>query len=96
MALTVAAADAAAVVPAHPSASAAEIGEARRILEADGYKDVTVLSSDDRLVTVAAMKDGAKTVLDVDPMTGIVLSHVDLPPMPEQLAPVTGLPANPR
>ena len=42
------------------------------------------------------MEDGQKSVLDVDPMTGIILPHVDLPPLPAQLAPVTGLPENPR
>jgi hypothetical protein len=89
-------AHAVAAVPAHPHASAAEIGEAKRILEANGYHDVSVLSSDDQMVTASAVKDGAKTVLDVDPLTGIVLPHVTMPPIPPQLAPVTGLPANPR
>jgi hypothetical protein len=88
--------DAVAAVPAHPHASAAQIGAARRILDANGYKDITVISSDDQMVTVAAMKDGAKAVVDVDPMTGIVLPHVDMPPIPAQLAPVTGVPPNPR
>ena len=85
-----------AAVPAHPRASAAEISEAKRILEADGYRDVAVLSSDDQMVTASAVKDGSKAVLDIDPMTGIVLPHVTMPPIPAQLAPVTGLPANPR
>lgn len=57
---------------------------------------LALLSSDDQLVTAAAVKDGTKVVLDVDPMTGIVLPHVDMPPIPAQLAPVTGLPANRR
>ena len=85
-----------AAVPSHPRASAAEVTEAKRVLEASGYRDVSVLSSDDQMITVSAVKDGTKRVLDVDPLTGIVLPHVSLPPVPAQLAPVTGLPANPR
>ncbi len=85
-----------AAVPAHPHASAAEIGEAKRVLEANGYRDITVLSSDDQMVTASAVKDGTAKVLDVDPLTRIVLPHVNMPPIPAQLAPVTGLPANPR
>lgn len=96
MALALIAANAVVATPAHPRASAAEINEAQRILDANGYKDVTVLSSDDQLVTASAVKDGTKSVLDVDPMTQIVLPHVDLPPIPPQLAPVTGVPSNPR
>lgn len=94
--LAMVAVDATAAVPAHPHASAAQIAAARRILDANGYKDVMLLSSDDQLVTAAAVKDGTKVVLDVDPMTGIVLPHVDMRPIPAQLAPVTGLPANRR
>jgi hypothetical protein len=89
-------AEAAAAVPAHPRASAAEINEAKRLLEASGYRDVTVLSSDDQIVTASAVKDGTKSVLDVDPMTKIVLPHADMPPIPPRLAPVTDLPASPR
>ena len=96
MALAIGAAQALAVIPTNPKATSTEINEAKHLLEANGYRDITVLSSDDQMVTASAMKDGAKHVVDVDPMTGIILPHVDLPPLPPQLAPVTGLPANPR
>jgi hypothetical protein len=85
-----------AAVPANPKATSTEISEAKHVLEVNGYSNVAVLSSDDQIVTASAVKDGAKHVLDVDPMTRIILPHVDLPPLRPQLAPVTGLPANPR
>jgi Peptidase propeptide and YPEB domain len=96
VALAVGATQSFAAVPAKPEATSTEIREAKHVLEANGYSNVAVLSSDDQMVTASAVKDGARHVLDVDPMTGIILPHVDLPPLPPQLAPVTGLPANPR
>ena len=96
MALALVAGDAVAAVPENPHASAAEVSTAKRILEEDGFKDVTVISSDDQMVTVTAMKGGTKSVLDVDPLTGIVLPHADLPPISAKPAPVTGLPEKPR
>lgn len=96
-ALALGAADAAAAVPAGPRATETEIGEARRVLDANGYSDISVVSSDDRMVTVSARKDGARRIVDVDPMTGIILPHVDVPPIvPARPAPVTGSPTNPR
>ncbi len=65
-------------------------------LQANGYAGVAVLSSDNQLVTASATKDRVKRVVDVDPLTGIILAHVALPPLPAQTAPITGLPANPR
>ena len=96
MALAVGVAQSLAAVPTNPKATSTEINEAKHVLEANGYRDIVVLSSDDQMVTASTMKDGAKSVVDVDPMTGIILPHVDLPPLPAQLAPITGLPANPR
>lgn len=96
LALGLGVADASAAVPATPGPSSTEIAEAKKILAANGYSDIAVLSSDDRLVTASAMKDGKKSVLDVDPMTGIILPHIDMPPIPAELAPVTGLGGNPR
>jgi hypothetical protein len=77
------------------AASSAEIATAKRLLAANGYADIAVLSTDDQLVTASAMRDGQRTVVDVDPMTGIILPHIAMPPLPAQLAPVTGLAANP-
>jgi len=96
MALAVGVAQFLVAVPANTKATSTEINEAKHVLEVNGYRDIVVLSSDDQMVTASATKDGAKSVVDVDPMTGIILPHVDLPPLPPQLAPVTGLPANPR
>jgi hypothetical protein len=50
-----------------------------------------VLTSDDQIVTASAIKDGKKSVVDVDLITGIILPHIDLPPTPAQLAPVADL-----
>jgi hypothetical protein len=96
LALIMGAAGAVAGVPAQPHATPAEIAEAKRLLAADGYSDIAVLSSEDQLVTASAMKDGRKRVVDVDPTTAIILPHVDLPPLPTGLAPVAGLAARPR
>jgi hypothetical protein len=96
MALGLGVADAAAAISANPRASSTEIAEAKKLLEANGYTDIAVLASDDRMVTASAVKDGKRSVLDVDPMTGIILPHVDMPPIPSGLAPVTGMRANPR
>ena len=95
MALGLGIAEASAAVPA-AGPSSTEIGEAKKVLAANGYSDIAVLPSNDRLVTASAMKDGKKSVLDVDPMTGIILPHVEMPPIPAELAPVTGLPGKPR
>ena len=78
-------------LPMRPQATSTEIAQAKRLLEANGYSEIAVLSSDDQLVTLSAKKDGSRSVLDVDPMTEIILPHSDLPP----LKPVTG-PGNPR
>jgi hypothetical protein len=78
-------------VSARPHAMPGEIAAAKRVLAANGYSEIAVLSSDDQLVTLSAKKDGARSVLDVDPLTGIMLAHADLPPLP----PVTGT-GNPR
>ena len=73
LALIMCAAGAIADVPAQPHATPAEIAEAKRLLAADGYSDIAVLSSEDQLVTASAMKDGRKRVVDVDPTTAIIL-----------------------
>ena len=52
------------------------------MLEANGYTNIAVLSSDDQIVTASATSI---------PSLGIILSHIDLPPMPAQLAPVGDL-----
>lgn len=96
VALALGLADASAAAPASFQATSAEIAEAKRVLQANGYSDIAVLSSHDQMVTVSAMKGGKKSILDVDAMTGIVLPHMDMPPMRSQVTPVTGLPANPR
>ena len=96
LALGVGIAEASAAVPADAGPSSTEIGEAKKVLAANGYSDIAVLPSHDRLVTASAMRDGKKSVLDVDPMTGIILPHVEMPPIPAELAPVTGVPGKPR
>lgn len=78
-------------VPARPQATSAEIAQAKRLLERNGYSDIAVLSSDDQLVTLSARKDGTRSVLDVDPITEIILPHADLQPLP----PIAGM-ASPR
>lgn len=83
---------ASAAVPANSNIPPTAITEAKRVLQVNGYADIAVLGGDDRLVTVSAVKDGKKSVVDVDPLTQIILPHVDLPPVPAQLAPVTGWP----
>jgi hypothetical protein len=91
MALGLGAADASAAIPTNPGALPTEIARPKRLLEANGYTDISVLSSDDQIVTASAMKDGKKSLVDVDPITGIILSHIDLPPIPAQVAPVADL-----
>jgi hypothetical protein len=82
---------ASAAIPARPNAAPAQIAEAKRVLEADGYTGIAVVGGNDRLITASAVKDGRKSLVDVDPMTRIILPHVDLPPVPAQLAPATEL-----
>lgn len=94
-ALSVGAGVAFAAVPPSAKIPPREIAEAKRVLETNGYTDIAVLGGNDRLVTASATKQGQKSVVDVDPMTQIILPHVDLPPIPAQLAPLTGL-ATPR
>ncbi len=96
MALALGTANAMAAVPGNPRATAADVAEAKRVLQAAGYSGVAVLSSDNQLVTASVVKDGAKSLVDVDPLTGIILPHVALAPLPARMAPITGLPANPR
>lgn len=79
----------ASAAPGKPAASLTEIAAARRVLEVNGYTDIVILSNDGRLVTASAVRDGEKSLVDVDPMTEIILPRVDLPPMPA-LAPVPG------
>ena len=95
-ALSLGAAAALAALPARPAARSREVAKARDVLEADGYSDIAILGSDDQLVTASVRRGGEKSLVDVDPMTEIVLPHISMPPIPAQLAPVTGLPANPR
>jgi hypothetical protein len=96
LALGLGVADVAAATPTNSRASSTEIAEAKKVLEANGYADIAVLARDGRMVTASAVKDGQKSVLDVDPMTGIIPPHADMPPIPSDLAPVTGMRANPR
>ena len=96
MALGLGVADASAAIPANPAASSTEVAEAKRVLAANGYTDIAVLSSDDRMITASVTKDGKKSVLDVDPMTGIILPHMDMAPMRSRLAPSAGLRGTPR
>jgi hypothetical protein len=91
MALGLGVADASPAIPTNPGASPTEIAEVNQVLEANGYTDIAVLSGDDQIVTASAIKDGKKSVVDVDPITGIILPHIDLPPMPAQLASVADL-----
>ncbi|MGH7123216.1 MAG: PepSY domain-containing protein [Stellaceae bacterium] len=95
-ALAIGAAHASAAIPSKPRATPTEVSQAKHVLEENGYRDIAVLSTDNQIVTASVQKDGAKNVVDVDPLTGIILPHVELPPIPAQLAPITGLPANPR
>jgi hypothetical protein len=91
MALGLGVADAFAAIPTNPGALPTEITQAKWLLEANGYTDIAVLSSDDQIVTASAMKDEKKSRVDVDPITGIILPHIDLPPIPAQVAPVADL-----
>jgi hypothetical protein len=84
-------ADPSAAIPTKPGALPTEIAQAKRVLEANGYTDISVLSSDGQIVTASAMKDGKKSLVDVDPITGIILPRIDLPPIPAQVAPVADL-----
>ena len=91
MALGLGVADTCAAIPTNPRSLPTEIARPKRLLEANGYTDISVLSSDDQIVAASAMKDGKKSLVDLDPITGIILSHIDLPPIPAQLAPVADL-----
>ena len=95
-ALSLGAAAALAALPAGADARSKEAAKAKGVLEADGYSVIAILGSDDQLVTASVRRGGEKSIVDVDPMTGIVLPHITMPPIPAQLAPITGLPANPR
>lgn len=70
MALGLGVADASPAIPTNPGASPTEIAEVNQVLEANGYTDIAVLSGDDQIVTASAIKDGKKSVVDVDPITG--------------------------
>jgi hypothetical protein len=52
--------DASAAIPTNPGALPTEIAQAKRLLEANGYADISVLSSDDQIVAASAMKDGSR------------------------------------